>query len=177
LATRTLERDPDSARAALVDITHGLNAAVAQVRGLAHQLHPPELELLGLVEALRERTQMLPGLAIHLDAPAQLPRLHPAIETAAYYIALEALTNIEKHAGARSCRLRLALADGDAALRPPMLELDIVDDGRGPATDRPGGLGLLSMQARAAEVGGSCLVEADPRGGMRIAVRLPVEEP
>lgn len=182
LTTRMLPGDADDARAALVDITRQLNAAVAQVRGLAHQLHPPELELLGLVEALRERAQLLPGLAIHLDAPADLPRLHPAVETAAYYIALEALTNIEKHAGARSCCLRLALTPGDAMLRPPLLELEIADDGRGPSAEQGAigergiGLGMLSMQARAVEVGGSCRVEAAPDGGTRILVRIPVEE-
>jgi signal transduction histidine kinase len=66
--------------------------------------------------------------------------------------------------------------NGDAASRPPTLELDIVDDGRGPSSEQANGLGLLSMQARAAEVGGSCRIEASLRGGMRIAVRLPVEE-
>ncbi len=63
-----------------------------------------------------------------------------------------------------------------------MLELEIADDGRGPATEqgaigeRGSGLGMLSMQARAAEVGGSCRVEAAPDGGTRIMVRIPVEE-
>lgn len=64
-------------------------------------------------------------------------------------------------------------------LRPLTLELDIADDGRGPTIadgEQGSGLGLLSMQARAAEVGGICRVEAVPDGGTRIAARIPLAE-
>jgi signal transduction histidine kinase len=93
-----------------------------------------------------------------------------AVETAAYYVALEALTNVEKHAGAKSCHMRLALAK-DA------LGLDITDDGRGVPPEAASDLGLLSMQARAADVGGTCRIESTHPGGTRVSVRLPCRAP
>jgi signal transduction histidine kinase len=172
-AVSLLDQDATVARQMLVGVKQQINIAIGQVRQLAHQLHPPELELLGLVGALRERAFTHPSLVIRLDAPEGLPPLPPAIETAAYYIALEALTNVEKHTIARSCRLRLALTTSDLPLYTAVLEMDIVDDGPGLPAERANGLGLLSMQARAAEVGGTCCLESGPAGGTRVIVHLP----
>jgi signal transduction histidine kinase len=168
-AVSLLDQNPTTARQMLTAVTEQLNTAISQVRHLAHQLHPPELELLGLAGALRERALTHPTLAIRLDGPEALPPLPPAVETAAYYIALEAVTNVEKHAGGRTCRLRLALV-GD------VLEMEIADDGPGLTAERANGLGLLSMQARAAEVGGSCRLETNAATGTQVIVRLPVRE-
>jgi signal transduction histidine kinase len=172
-AMHVLERDPTAARGLLAEVTQQLNAAIAQVRGLAHQLHPPELELLGLAGALRERAQTHTGLVVRIDAPDTLPPLPTAVETAAYFIALEVLTNVAKHANARSCHIRLALVNDASALGPPVLELNIADDGRGLPPDMRHGLGLLSMQARAADVGGVCRIESIPHGGTSVSVCLP----
>jgi len=172
-AIHLLDHEPETARESFTEITQQLNAAIAQVRGLAHQLHPPELELLGFIGVLREHAQTHPSLMIHLDAPDSLPPLPTAVETAAYYISLEALTNIEKHAGARSCSIRVALIHGEAAFDLSMLELDIIDDGHGLPPALTSGLGLLSMRARAAEVGGVCRVESNPHRGTKVRVRLP----
>jgi signal transduction histidine kinase len=73
-AANLLDHDPATARALLAELTQPTKAAIAEVRGLAHQLHPPELELLGLVEALRERAQGYAaangdGLHISIEAP------------------------------------------------------------------------------------------------------------
>ena len=76
---------------------------------------------------------------------------------------------MEKHAEAKSCHIHLALVDSD----PPVLEMDIADNGRGLSPQTAGGLGLLSMQARAAEVGGLCRIESTSQGGVRVSVRLP----
>ncbi|HRQ42229.1 MAG TPA: histidine kinase [Chloroflexota bacterium] len=168
-AVSLLDQDPTTARQMLTAVTQHLNTAISQVRHLSHQLHPPELELLGLAGALRERALTHPTLTIRLDAPESLSPLPPAVETAAYYIALEALTNVEKHTGGRSCRLRLALVGG-------VLEMEIADDGPGLTAGRANGLGLLSMQARAAEVGGSCRLEPGTLGGTQVIVCLPVLE-
>jgi len=174
-ATNLLDGDTSAARGMLKDIKTGLDRTIVQVRQLAHQLYPPELELLGLVGALRERLQadVDPSLAIRAELPDTLPPLPTAIESAAYYIALEALTNVSKHARAHTCTLRLAWKGEDGGYQASVLELEICDDGRGPSSTGVGGLGLLSMQARAAEVGGACIIEANPGGGTRVAVRLP----
>jgi signal transduction histidine kinase len=160
----------DSALArSLTGINRQLVALTGQVRRLAHQLFPPELELLGLVGALREHAQTHSGLRIQLDVPEELPPLPAELEAAAYYIALEALTNVDKHAGAQVCQIRLRLSSNPS----PLLELDIRDDGRGLLLPATRGLGLLSMQARAAEVGGDCRIESNPGGGAAVIVRIP----
>lgn len=169
-AMTLIHADPAQAQAQLAAINQQLAALTKQVRGLAHQLYPPELELLGLVGALRERAETQVNLHVYLDAPENLPRLPAEIETAVYYITLEALTNIEKHAQAQTCHVRLNLS---AASQPCILELDIQDNGRGLAEPSTSGLGLLSMQARAAEVGGICVIGAHAGGGTAVTARIP----
>jgi signal transduction histidine kinase len=164
----------DSARAdeVLADLTEQAQAAVADVRRLVYALRPPALDALGLVGALRSHASHHEngGLRIAIEAPEQLPPLPAAVEVAAYRIALEALNNVTRHAGARNCTIRLALDETSCALC-----LEIVDDGRGIREDRGTGVGLTSMRERAAELGGSCAVEAIHLGGTRIRACLPCE--
>jgi signal transduction histidine kinase len=107
-------------------------------------------------------------LRIRVETPGELPPLPAAIEVAAYRISQEALTNVVKHAGARNCILRLAVADE--------VSLEILDDGAGIPEGHTAGVGLLSMRERAAELGGSCTVERGPEYGTRLLVRLPLPE-
>ena len=173
-ANRLLGDDPGAVPEILADINRQLSATSDEVRQLAYRLHPPELELLGLAGALRERAEAVTSLAVRLDVPADPPQLPAALETAVYYIALEALTNVEKHARARNCTIRLFLTDEESSFMARGLTLYIEDDGRGWPPQRGNGLGLLSMQGRAAEVGGSCLIETSPRGGLRVIAHLPL---
>jgi signal transduction histidine kinase len=170
-----VKQDPGAAQALLIGIKTQLDRSILQVRQLAHQLYPPELELLGLAGALKERLQSPSdsNLIVRTELPETIPTLPTAIESAAYYIALESLTNISRHAQARSCNLSLRLKDKSGDLPSPLLELEICDDGRGLSSTGVHGLGLLSMQARATEVGGTCVIDANPGGGTRVTVRLP----
>jgi signal transduction histidine kinase len=181
-ASNLVERDPAAARAQLGELAQEARAAVEEVRGIAHALNPPELELLGLVGALRERARQYvgDGPRVTVEAREALGPLPAAVEAAAYYIAREALTNVQRHAAARSCRLalRLVAPAADAATlgapAAPWLELEVVDDGRGlPAAGVVGGLGLRSMRERAAAVGGTLEVASTPGQGTRIRVRVP----
>jgi signal transduction histidine kinase len=170
-AMHELGQNPAQARQQLAEIDNQLTALTNQVRQLAHQLYPPELVLLGLVGALREQVETHPTLQITLDAPERFPKLSAEVETAVYAITLEAITNIEKHAHAQTCAIQLRL---NAASQPPQLELEIVDDGTGVAAGANAGLGLLSMQARAAEVGGVCkIMQNVGGGGTAVSVRIP----
>jgi signal transduction histidine kinase len=95
------------------------------------------------------------------------------VEVAAYRIAQEALANVVRHARAHTCVVRLAL-DGTTALG-----VEIVDDGVGVAAfgpQRHAGVGLASMRERAAELGGTCIVEPPPVGGTRVLARLPLAQ-
>jgi signal transduction histidine kinase len=103
---------------------------------------------------------------VAVEAPEQLPALPAAVEVAAYRIVQEALTNVARHAHARTCTVRLAIT-GE-------FQVEISDDGVGFTAGSCAGVGLLSMRERAAEPGGSCLVESAPGQGTRIQVHLPL---
>ncbi|MFT7586215.1 MAG: signal transduction histidine kinase [Cellvibrionaceae bacterium] len=165
--TNWLSADSEQTKSQLTEINLQLDLLTKKVRSMAHQLFPPELELLGLVGAIQEQLHMIHGLQISFDTPQRLPPLPAEIETAAYYITLEALTNIEKHAKAQACYIRLELVSHSH------LELDISDDGCGLSPSSASGLGLLSMQARAADLGGSCQISPQADGGTAVRVRIP----
>jgi signal transduction histidine kinase len=159
--------EPAQARQTLLDLRTHTQTAIADIRRLVHDLRPPALDELGLLGALREHANRLDGgLRVTIDGPEELPELPAAVEVAAYRIALEALTNVVRHAAARTCSVRV-IADG-------ALELEIADDGRGVA-DEPGpGVGLGSMRERAAELGGSCTIERARGGGTCVRASLPL---
>ena len=123
---------------------------------------------MGLLAALHEQiTQYTAsGVALSLDAPGALPPLPAAVEVACYRIAQEALTNVIRHAHARTCTLRLTLGE--------MLSLEITDDGIGLPTSFRVGVGLTSMRERAIELGGTCLIEPMTDGGTRVYAQLPL---
>jgi signal transduction histidine kinase len=91
------------------------------------------------------------------------------VEVAAYRIALEALTNVERHAHAQHCLLRLELSDERS------LCLSIIDDGRGLPGDYHPGVGITSMRERVAELGGACTIMAQAPSGTCISVQLPLK--
>ena len=163
-------RDPRAAEQMLERLQHTLRAAIADIRTLVDELHPPALEL-GLLPALREHvTGIWPVLAADVEAPDSLPPLPAAVEVAAYRICQEALMNVVKHADAHHVLIRVAAAD--------RLQLEILDDGVGlprqRTGDSTGGVGLGSMRDRAHEVGGRFVVESMPGGGTRVSVSLPL---
>jgi two-component system NarL family sensor kinase len=144
-------------------------AAVADVRRIVRDLRPPALDDLGLVEALRAHVERLSPLRVEFVADAELPPLPAAVETALYRVACEALTNVVRHARARSCRLALDAAAGQVVLR-------LEDDGDGFAASAQHGVGLRSMRERAAELGGRLTLTRAPYGGAIVEVRLPLSE-
>jgi signal transduction histidine kinase len=99
-------------------------------------------------------------------SPDPLPELPAAVEVAAYRIVAEALTNAVRHAGARTCRVRLRAG--------AELVVEVVDDGRGLPRRIVRGTGLESMSARAGELGGSLRVERRRAGGTRVEARIPL---
>lgn len=136
----------------------------------------PLWTIIGLLGALRESGAQYGhnGLAVSVDAPRTLPTLPAAVEGDLYRIAQEAMTNVVRHAGARTCAVSLALDDEAAVLR-----LDVRDDGCGLPDARTGdhlraGVGRASMRERAEELGGSLNIEALPEGGTVVRAELPL---
>ncbi len=174
-ARRLLPRDQAAADALLAELSTDIQATVGEIRRLVYNLRPPTLDELGLVGAIREQAAQYmtgngadhaDGLTIAIHAPDQLPPLPAAVEVATYRIAQEALTNVARHAQAQNCQVRLSLDDA--------LQLEIADDGIGLPEIRQAGVGLTAMRERAVELGGTCVIERDPKGGTRVLAFLPI---
>jgi signal transduction histidine kinase len=166
-----ISQDPSAAITQVAQLKANVQDAMNDIRRLVYELRPPALDELGLVTALREQAAQYHyanGLKVMVEAPASLPLLPAAVEVAAYRIALEALTNVVRHAQARTCRIILTVGDE--------LVIEIVDDGQGLPGMFQAGVGLLSMRERATELGGTCVVEARSGGGTCVHVRLPLSK-
>jgi signal transduction histidine kinase len=168
-AARNLVGDRPEAAEMLATLKGQMHDAVADIRRVVYALRPPVLDELGLVAAIGEYAARLGqgGLGIRLEAPESLPPLSAAVEVAAYRIALEALTNVARHSGARSCAIRLSIADR-------VLRLEVADDGRGLGPNARTGTGLTSMRERAQELGGTLEIKPAPGGGTTVRIRLPL---
>jgi signal transduction histidine kinase len=149
----------------LRDLEAELSTSVDSVRTLAYQLRPPVLDDLGLVEALRSLAADPASPLVSVRVVGTVPELPAAIEAAAYRITREALTNVRRHADARTCAMVLEVSSG--------LTIMISDDGRGmPYGARPG-VGLNSMRERAEELGGTLSIDSPVGGGTRVVAVLP----
>ncbi len=158
---------------------------VADVRRLIYGLRPPALDDLGLIAAIRQQAESQGmssapidtrsdeyrenELVFRMDALEELPPLPAAVEVAAYRIIQEALTNVARHARAKTCCVRLSVDVVADALR-----LEVTDDGVGMPEGRYAGVGLSSMRERAVELGGICEVKPIPTGGTRVLAYLPL---
>jgi signal transduction histidine kinase len=147
------------------------------VRGMLRRLRPPQLDELGLVDALQalcESWETTSGVACVLHHEGRFDDLPDAAGVAVYRIAQEALSNVMRHARARTARVRL-LRGADGALT-----LQVRDDGGGmPALPQGSefpplqGLGLLGASERAAVLGGTLHVDSWPWEGTTLTLQLP----
>lgn len=154
--------------AALERMERHLTACVGEVRRVVDGLRPPTLDDLGLDGALREQLHAVTdpaGIDLTLSL-GPLPALPAAVEVAVYRIATEAVTNVARHARARSCRVRIGAGDA--------VTIEVVDDGVGIAGPRDGGVGLGSMRERAEELGGRLDLLQRAGGGTVVRATIPV---
>ena len=158
-----------AALAALADLT-------TRVREMTLTLRPPLLDDLGLGPALvwlTDRYSAQTGIAVALRYHGLAARLPAAVETAAYRVVQEALTNVARHAGVQEATVQL-LADGQ-------LTVLVEDAGRGfdvAATLAQGATqGLTGMRERVALLSGEWGVESTPGAGTRVLVELPLPAP
>lgn len=186
-ARNLVHDDPEAAAALLTEIRADTVGAIDQIRRLVYGMRPPALDEVGLVPALRLQARGLRrrdgeplevtvtadgapaegGPAEGAPAEGAPPDLSAAVEVAAYRIVVEALTNVAKHAKAKSAMAAVRYS-ADA------LVLEITDDAQAGPAWTPG-VGLTSMRERAEEVGGSLTCGPTPVGGLVRAV-LPLGE-
>jgi signal transduction histidine kinase len=167
-ARALLPEGADAVAAQLDDLSDEIRATVVDVRRVVEGLRPPALDELGLDGACRQAVDRLTRAASVLPTvrvSGALDGLPAAVEVAAFRIVLEAVTNVVRHADARTCCVSLAATPG-------ALTVTVEDDGRG-LIDGPGaGNGLATMRERAAELGGTFSVATTGRG-VRVTASLP----
>ncbi len=149
-----------------------------EIRTLSYLLHPPLLDELGLVSALRAYTTgytQRTGIGVELKM-AEIGRLPGEIETTVFRIVQEALTNVHRHSGSISAEIRIVRDPKD-------VRLQISDEGRGVPPDKLDliseganvGVGIAGMRERAIQLGGQLKVASSSRGTTITAI-LPMKE-
>jgi len=158
-----LDEHPEVAelvRAARADAT----AAIGELRDLARGIAPPVLADRGLpaaVDALGRRAAIPVSVSTRIER-----RLPPVVETAAYFVVAESLTNVAKHAPGASAHVSLGEEHGS-------LVIEVSDDGPGGANAQGGGLSGLRQRVQALD--GILAISSDPGEGTIIRAELPCE--
>jgi PAS domain S-box-containing protein len=152
-----------------------INELISQVRELSLELRPAMLDDLGLIPTLLwhfERYSAQTQIQVDLEHTGLNKRFASEVETTAYRIIQEALTNVARHAGVNEATVRLRVDQ-------KMMHVEIKDDGAGfdPADKQAGvdSSGLSGMYERAALLGGQFTIESSPETGTRVAANLPLE--
>jgi signal transduction histidine kinase len=151
---------------------------VVELQHLVTGLHPPQLDDLGLLAALRWYTSDISnrtGIPINLVSHGGKPILSSDLRAVVFRIAQEAITNVIRHANATRIDIQLDYTDDNIYLR-------VEDNGQGFITDavlkkktgKPTALGLLGMVERASLVGGTCTILSQPGKGTLIQVNVPI---
>ncbi|MFE2375014.1 histidine kinase [Streptomyces sp. NPDC059398] len=163
-AQRHFDSRPDTAREALADAIVQAQETLEELRALSRGIAPPILSDRGLptaLTALAERSVVPAGL----DLVPLNRRPDPAVETAAYFVVAEALTNVAKHSHAQRCTIGMRHSQG-------LLRVWVTDDGRGGAAMAKGH-GLRGLDDRVRAVGGRLLTSSPDGGPTTITGELP----
>jgi two-component system sensor histidine kinase UhpB len=155
---------------AMERLREATRSSLDEVRGVARRLRPHVLEDLGLRSALTSLTTELfrhGDVQVRRDIMAGLPPLDEATELVVFRVAQEALTNVARHAQARTVELTLGVQGED-------LVLTVTDDGVGLGGGSGGGTGIRGMHERALLIDGVLDVRRGERGGTRVRLALPL---
>jgi signal transduction histidine kinase len=170
--------DPAAARA-VSESAHLVQQINRETRTISHLLHPPLLDVAGLVSALRwyadgfsERSK----IKIEIDLPDDFPRLSDEMEIAIFRVVQECLTNIHRHSGASEASIRMRQQDH-------LLQVEVHDNGRGMPLEKqlelssPGrsGVGFRGMRERLRQLGGRLDIRSEG-SGTTITGTLPLIE-
>jgi signal transduction histidine kinase len=165
--------------ATLTDSEDLVQEMCKEVRTISHLLHPPLLDEAGLSSALdwyakgfAERSK----IAVDLDCPDDFGRMPREMETAVFRLVQECLTNIHRHSGSATAKIRLhrskhevVIEVGDKGKGIPAEKLDRMTSAGSP------GVGITGMKERVRQLGGTLEINSDG-SGTRIIARLPISE-
>ena len=175
LAQRAAESDPAAAMPFIGRAQDAATEALAGLREAVHDIYPPVLDELGLGGAASALTSRSP-ISCSLDVQG-LQRAPAAVESAAYFVLAEALTNAAKHSDASHIEVLLRT---ESTPREDVLVVRVNDDGRGGAAvagasdpAAGSGTGLAGIARRAAAFGGKLYVTSPSGGPTELRVELP----
>jgi len=164
----------NESRETLEKIRRQLKELSQSARQLSYSLHPSMLEDLGLVPTLHwyiDKYVESAGIAVELTTAGVDEQLTGEVALTLYRVAQEALTNVVRHAGARTVTIRLIRGYPDVIMQ-------IEDDGKGFEVDAvsPGhGLGIAGMRERTERIGGRFRISSRPSRGTKIRATVPME--
>jgi signal transduction histidine kinase len=171
-AERLFPTNPEAALALVTEAKETSSRALTDLRDLVRGIYPPVLADRGLADAIRALALDAPlpvELDIDLPGPAAAGGRGSTVElpvaSAVYFSVAEVLTNVTKHAGARSARIQLSRAPG-------LLRVQVTDDGSGGA-DPAQGTGLAGVERRLAAFDGILAVNSPPGGPTIVVIEVP----
>jgi two-component system CheB/CheR fusion protein len=178
----SIAQDPQASR--LIAESESLaKQASEEVRSTSHLLHPPDLDAVGLVAAIRwyaVRFSERSGISVKLSLPDDLCRMPQDSEIALYRVMQESLTNVQRHSGSKTVRIRITQHDDE-------VDLEIQDRGHGIPAGVLGpaqrgverlGVGIAGMRERLKQLGGTLEIDSTPKGTtIRAVVPCPPDEP
>jgi signal transduction histidine kinase len=169
LAKRIQPEDSVSQRY-LDNIRSFADSSVNSIRDIALLLRPSMLDDLGLIPALEWQAREVSrrtGIKVEVNAQNVPDSLPDGVRTCAYRVVQEALHNVSRHSGATAAVITVR-DDGGS------LYASVADDGRGFDPERTRGLGILGMEERVRQLGGTLEIQSKPGSGTTLRATLPV---
>jgi signal transduction histidine kinase len=174
IALHVFDRDPEQAREAMTAVRATSRESLDNLRAELEALRSPDgaarRPAPGLADLARLTDRVRAGgVAVAVDIDPDLPALPSDVDSVAYRIVQESLTNVLRHAGTAAARIRLG-REGE------MLLLDVTDTGtaNGAPVGAGGGSGIRGMRAQVEALGGTLHAGPGPAGGFAVAARLPL---
>jgi len=168
LSERIAAAEPERARRLLEEVVQDVEAALDELRALAHGIYPPLLSSAGLGDALAAACRRLsPPAELDLDS---LGRYQADVESAVYFCCVEALQNAAKHAGPDARTVLRLRQDGNR------LQFEVRDSGRGFEASGQEASGLAHMRDRLGAAGGTLVIESGLGRGTVVRGEIPLPE-
>jgi PAS domain S-box-containing protein len=161
-------KDQDKPVVNLVTQSQALSDELSkEIRTLSYLLHPPLLDEVGLVSALRwfvEGFSKRSGIEVELELPEDSERLPRPLELVIFRVVQESLTNVHRHSGSATAKIRLTQS-------PQAVDFEIIDQGKGISAERQRalaaaqiGIGVRGMEERVSQFGGTLKIQSSPTG-------------
>jgi signal transduction histidine kinase/ligand-binding sensor domain-containing protein len=168
--------DEAKSRKQLDEISETASQSIDEVREIAYDLHPYQLDRLGLTKAIEEmlkRVSGASGIAISATIEPMAGVFSKEMEINIFRVVQESVNNIVKHSGATEASVTVRK-------QPLLVNVNITDNGRGFVTDLSGdtlspGLGLKGIRERVRILGGKCTINSVPGGGTTVTAVLKIE--